>query len=196
MLRPITAVAAALLLAIGARAGFQGSVPVGWLGAGDWQLREVAGEAHLVESPYEQPPVVHGVPKPRTGRGHRWAVSAPTIKADSGRLLGYDTKGRDPTVRLVTDGKDKAASTRWAFEVVSRIVAERSKKERDFKEGPTGMTFRAMAAEGPHKGWYLAVKDGGKGPDGKGRRRLVLVRAKKDATVFKYIGEYLFPDHR
>jgi len=58
------------------------------------------------------------------------------------------------------------------------------------------MTFRATAAEGPLKGWYLAVKDGGKGPDGKGRRRLVLVRARKDATVFKYIGEYLFPDHK
>jgi hypothetical protein len=51
--------------------------------------------------------------------------------------------------------------------------------------GYEGMTFRAMAAEGPHKGWYLATKD-----EGKGKKSLVLVREKKHAAVFKYVSTY------
>jgi hypothetical protein len=171
---------AALLLAPGAcEASVQVRMTVGWLGTGDWQLRTDEGQVYLVKSPYKG--------GGRAG-GHRWAVSNPTIKAPNGTLLGYDAKGRDPSVSLVKAKGGKGASTRWSFETVSAIVPGESKKgekEFSFKEGPFGMTFRAMAAEGPYKGWYLATKD-----DGKGKKRLMLVREKKNATAFKYIDVY------
>jgi hypothetical protein len=180
----LAAVAAALLLAVAAaEAGIQHRHTVGWLGVGDWQLREGAGQAYLVESPYVQP-VVENDRVTRSGNSHRWEVSSPTIKAASGALLGYATKGRDPSVRMVSGKGEKGASTRWTFEIVSRI---RPKRGGDGVNGSGGITFRAMAAEGPYKGWYLATKD-----DGEGKKRLVLVREKKNAAVFKYVETFYF----
>jgi hypothetical protein len=51
------AVAVLLLAAAAAEAGVQGRYTVGWLGLGAWQLREGAGQAYLVRSPYAQPVV-------------------------------------------------------------------------------------------------------------------------------------------
>jgi hypothetical protein len=113
----LAAVAAALLAAGTARAGYQEERSIGWLGTGGWQVRESDGEVYLEVAPY-------------SGRAAHteWTVSAPaitTFKAGSGMNLGYDAKGRDPKVRLVTEkGEGKGAegaSTRWAFEVVKRL---------------------------------------------------------------------------
>src|SRR4051794_19366404 len=112
--RPAAA-AVALLLAAGiSGAAYQAREPTGWLGAGNWQMWEDKGEVRLVDS-------VELHSDRRIEKSRRWSVSNPTIKADSGKLLGYDTKGDGPRVRLVGDKKDKGASTRWAFEVVSHI---------------------------------------------------------------------------
>jgi hypothetical protein len=182
------AAVAVLLLPAAAQAAVQERKAVGWLGAGDWQLRKADGRAYLVESPYKEG---------KKAVGDWWDVSNPAIKASDGALLAYDAKGRDPSVSLVKETKEKAAratSTRWAFETVSKIVAPPSKnasKGSGIMEGPSGIRFRAMATEGPYKGWYLAAKD-----DGKGKKRLTLVRARKDATVFTYIDEYYYADHK
>src|SRR5262249_13578366 len=122
-----------------------------------------------------------------------------------------DPEGRTPLVRLVSD---KGANARWVFEFVSRLHPGEAKGESkgvSLKEGPSGFTFRVKAAEGPFKGWYLAAEElaaGQKGRGGqevgrKGRkgqdprlRRLRLVRAVKGATVFTYIDENYFVDHR
>jgi hypothetical protein len=58
-------------------------------------------------------------------------------------------------------------------------------RREEVRVGDEGITFRAMATEGPYKGWYLATKD-----DGKEKKRLVLVREKKNAAVFKYVAKY------
>jgi hypothetical protein len=177
------AVAALLLAAAAAEAGVQGRYTVGWLGLGAWQLREGEGQAFLVKSPYVQPVVEDNAVRPRPGKSHRWEVSSPTIKADSGRLLGYATKGREPSVRMVGKGEE-GASTRWSFEIVAHVIP----RGGSYWYGDGGIRFRAMAAQGPYKGWYLAAK-----ADGEGKlKRLVLVRAKKEATVFKYIEEYYY----
>src|SRR5262245_10008176 len=133
MKKSIIAVAAALLLAAGAgEASIQVRQSVGWLGEGDWQLRQEKGEVYLVKSPYKNGAKVT----------HTWAVSNPTIKASGGRTLGYDAKGRDPKARLVGQG-EKGASVRWSFEAVSRIEPGRRTVNRDvlMKQGPSGMTF-------------------------------------------------------
>jgi hypothetical protein len=192
----LVGLAAALLLAVGvSQAGFQGRDAVCWLGTGGWQLREDKEGAYLVECRWDRTDLL-----PREKR-HRWYVSAPTIKAESGKLLGYDPKGRDPSVRLVSD--KGASSTRWLFEIVSRLRPEPSKArwEEGLKKGGDGFTFRVMAAEGPYRHWYLAAE----GPaaarkegkaKGTARRRLKLVRGQKQATVFEYVQENYFVGHR
>jgi len=178
MLKHIGFAAAVALLAAGAAgASVQARDKVGWLGAGDWQLRDEGGRASFARAPYK--------PGARV-RHTSWSVSNPTVKSSRGSLLCYDASGRDPEARLLkrAGGGDSA---RWSFEAVSRIHPKLTDGEERVKEGPAGMTFRLRAAEGPYKGWYLAAK-GGEG----GKRRLTLVRARKDATVFKYIGEYFY----
>jgi len=176
MLKRITLAAAVTLMAAGAAgASIQVRQSVGWLGEGDWQLRQEKGEVYLVKSRYKGGARVT----------HTWAVSNPTIKGPGGRLLGYDAKGRDPKARLVKKA-GKGDATRWSFEAVSYISPKRSKSDR-IRVGPSGMTFRVRAAEGPCKGWYLATK-----ADGKDKKALVLVRARKDAAVFTYIEEYYY----
>jgi hypothetical protein len=172
----LAAVAAALLLTAGAaEASVQARTVVGWLGAGDWQLREHDDEVYLAEAAYEEGDVM-----PHTS----WTVSNPTIETSRGHLLAYDAKGRDPKARLVKEA-GKGDSTRWAFEEVSSISPKPRRSNCTIQEGPSGMTFRVRAKEGPYKGWYLAAKEG-KG----GNKALVLVRAKKGATVFKYIEKH------
>jgi hypothetical protein len=160
---------------------------VGWLGEGSWELRAVLGRAYLVKSADTSPK--------RAGDVHTtWTVSAPAIKTWSwgGKRLGYAAKGRAPSVRLVSDkGDDKrtdGASTRWAFEIVSHIRPWRGKVSHSphtVTKGHSGITFRAVATEGPYKGWYLATKE-----DGKDKKSLVLVREKKKATGFRYVEDY------
>jgi hypothetical protein len=170
------AAVAGLLLAAGlAEASVQFTDTVGWLGAGERLLWEGKDPAYLA--------VGRGYSSREKGR--QWSVSALWITAGSGKRLGYDAKGRDPKVQLV-GGKDKGSSTRWTFEIVGHLRPRALKpapdQPRKLQEGDKGITFRAMAAEGPFKGWYLAAK-----ADGKDKYRLTLVRAKKDSTVFKYI---------
>jgi hypothetical protein len=189
--------AAVLLLAAGvATAGDQAREGVYWLGTGDWQLCERDGEAVLR---------VSGWRKGKSGwlpadSRDEWYVSAPTIKSNSGKFLGSDPDGRTPSVQLV---KDKGANTRWVFDIVADISPGPAAGERrGMKAGPSGFRFRVKMDEGPFKGWYLAAeetvtepKEGGKGK-GPATRRLKLVRAAKDATVFTYIEENYFVDHK
>jgi hypothetical protein len=185
--------AAVLLLAAGvATAGVQERQAVYWLGTGDWQLCARDGEAVLVVSRWRKSGWL------RADNRDEWEVSAPTIKTKSGKFLGSDPDGRTPSVHLV---KDKGANTRWAFDIVANLQPGPAKgEERPMKEGPSGFRFRVLLAEGPFKCWYLAAeetvtepKDEGKGP---ATRRLKLVREAKDATVFTYIEENYFVDHK
>jgi hypothetical protein len=177
---------ALLLLAAGpSEAGIQESQLLGWLGEGNWELRELLGWAYLVKSPDTSP---KRTVKVRTS----WTVSAPSIKTRGGKQLGYAAKGRAPSVRLVSDKSDDkradGVSTRWAFEIVSHIRPWSGKVGRapyTVYKGHSGVTFRAMAKEGPYKGWYLATEE-----DVKGRKSLVLVREKKNAAVFRYVEDY------
>src|SRR5262245_31846013 len=101
--------AAVLLLSAGtSQAAVQGRDSVCLLGTGDWQLREKGGEAHLVKCRWDRSNWL-----PREKR-HRWYVSVPNIKAESGKLLAYGLKGREPSVYLATD---KGDHTRWLFEI-------------------------------------------------------------------------------
>jgi hypothetical protein len=74
--------------------------------------------------------------------------------------------------------------------------------EAKMKEGPSGFRFRVLVAEGLFKGWYLAAEETASEPkeEGKGKgpavRRLKLVRERRDATVFTYIEENYFVDHK
>jgi hypothetical protein len=168
---------ATLLLAAGwAEASVQAKKVAGWLGAGDWQLRDEDDEAYLVKDLDRVSPEVSHT---------SWTVSKATIESSLGNLLAYDARGRDPNARLVKKA-GKGDSTRWSFEKVSSIPLRRWTSDRT-QVGSSGMTFRVRAVEGPYKGWYLATKD-----DGKGRRSLVLVREKKKATVFKYVEHYYY----
>jgi hypothetical protein len=187
-------VAAILLVMPGAGgAAIQGKDRVYWLGAGDWQLREVDGEVCLVES---------RLPRKdwsRDDQRHPWSVSAPTIKSAGGKFLSGDPEGRDPSVRLVAE---KGPHTRWVFEFVDRLSPGRSEEESGrFKEGPAGFTFRVKLDEGPFKGWYLAAGDAVPAPkEGPGKKppakRLRLVRGAREATVFTYVEENYFVDHK
>jgi hypothetical protein len=177
-----------LLVPALSRAAVQGKDGVYWLGTGDWQLRENAGEVHLVQCPLPR--------DERLAKESRckWIVSVPTIKAaESGNFLASDPDGRNPTVHLVGD---KGANTKWVFEIVDRLSPGYSKEERHLKEGPEGFTFRVKLADGPFKDWYLAVE----GPEeGKAKsplvRRLKLVRGVKEATVLKYVEVNYFVNH-
>src|SRR5687767_8062041 len=100
MWKHVTFVAAVLVLTGGpAGASIQAEKKVGWLGAGDWQLREYEGEAYLAKAPYD----------PGAQVRHPWSVSSPTINGPGGQLLGYATKGRGPEVRLVAKGEEGAS---------------------------------------------------------------------------------------
>jgi hypothetical protein len=149
----------------------------GWLGAGDWQVRDEDDEAYLVKDPRRVSLEVSHT---------SWTVSKATIESSPRKLLAYDARGRDPNARLVKEA-GKGDSTRWSFEKVSSIPLKRWSSDRN-QVGSSGMTFRVRAVEGPYKGWYLATKD-----DEVGRRKsLVLVRHRKDATVFTYIEHYYY----
>jgi hypothetical protein len=185
-------VAAALLAAAGpCRAAVQGRAGVYWLGVGDRQLREVDGEPCLVPS--------GGLPPERLPpeQRHPWAVSVPTIKAPSGKYLGADPQGRDPSVHLYPARGDH---TRWVVEFVDHLSPGRSREEPRLKEGPEGFTFRVKLAEGPFKDWYLAAEAAPApeaGPDRKpAPRRLKLVRGAREATVFTYVETNYFVDHK
>jgi hypothetical protein len=174
-----------------AGAAVQGRDRVYWLGTGDWQLCEKGGEVSLVESRWDRS---DRLPKDRR---HEWSVSAPTIKSESGKFLGSDPDGRNPTVHLVGE---KGGNTRWVFEFVTTLSPGRSREETRMKEGPSGFTFRVKLAEGPFKDWYLAAEAPPAQKDRKGKdpatRRLKLVRDVKAATVFTYIEENYFVDHK
>jgi hypothetical protein len=174
-------------------AAIQGRVTVCWLGAGGWQLREKAGEVYLALCPWDKS---YTLPSEKR---YRWHVSAPTIRAESGKSLASDPSGRTPLVRLVSG---KGANARWVFEVVCCLQPEQGEGKKVLKEGLSGFTFRVRAAEGPFKGWYLAAEElaaGQKGRKGQvvdqkehkgqqpGLKRLRLVREVKGATVFTYI---------
>ncbi len=185
----LTALAAVLLgLAGTARAAVQGRSGVYWLGSGDWQLRELDGEACLVPSRLPR----SGWPPPEK-TGHEWTVSTPTIKSKSGKFLACDPEGRSPSVQLV---KEKGANTRWTFDILSNLNPGASREERGrFKEGFNGFRFRVQMAEGPFKGWYLACEEPQEGKE-TAPRRLKLVRDGRDATVFTYIETNYFVDHK
>jgi hypothetical protein len=187
--------AAVLLLAAGvATAGDQAREGVYWLGTGDWQLCERDREAVLRAS---------GWRKGKSGwvpadSRDEWYVSAPTIKSKSDKFLGSDPDGRTPSVQLV---KDKGANTRWVFDIVANISPGHGNEGVQYKVGPSGFRFRVKMDEGPFKGWYLAAEETATEPkeEGKGKgpatRRLKLVRAARDATVFTYIEENYFVKH-
>jgi len=188
-------VAALLLFAGSFHAAIQGKVSTCWLGAGDWQLREGEKEARLVGFKWNR---LDDVPR---WKRDCWFVSAPTIKSESGKFLSYDLKGREPSVYLT---KDKGDHTRWLFEIVERTRPQDAKsagKGSGIKEGADGYTFRVLAAEGRFKNWYLAAEDPPKEEKGRkgkepARRRLTLVRGKKQATVFEYVETVYFAEHK
>jgi hypothetical protein len=192
----LAGVAVVLLSGAGvSRAAVQGQEWVYWLGTGDWQLCEKEGGVCLVESHWDR-----SDGPPRNQRG-RWYVSAPTIKAESGKFLASDPAGRTPSVSLVSE---KGAHTRWVFVFVARLApgrAEGQSKGVNLKDGPSGFTFRVKAAEGPFQNWYLAAEEPTTEPDkGKGgeavARPLKLVPDVKKATVFTYIEENYYVDHK
>jgi hypothetical protein len=176
------------------RAAVQGREGVYWLGTGKWQLCPDGDSVYLVESHWDRSDWYRG------DKSLRWVVSTPTIKASSGKFLAGDPAGRNPTVHLVAT--PRRASARWVFEFVSRLEPGPSKEERGrFREGPSGFTFRVKKAAGPFKDWYLAAGEPAPGPNtAKGektvRRPLKLVRSVKDATVFSYIEDNYFVDHK
>jgi hypothetical protein len=176
-------------------AAVQGRDRVCWLGTGDWQLCEKDGGVCLVESHWDRS---DSLPQ---NQWYPWYVSAPTIKAASGKFLASDPAGRDPSVSLAGE---KGANTRWVFEFVSQLRPGRAKgqsKGDSFQEGPSGFTFRVKAAEGPFQDWYLAAEEGGSGPekrkgDGPVSRPLKLVPDVKKATAFTYIEENYYVGHK
>jgi hypothetical protein len=194
MKQPVTwklaGLAAVVLLGPGTvSAGVQGREGVYWLGTGDWQLCARNGEAVLVAS---------GWRKSWSGwlpedRRNEWHVSTPTIKSKDGKFLASDPEGRTPSVRLV---KDKGANTRWAFDILADVTPGRGDAdETKFKVGASGFRFRVLAAEGPFKNWYMAAEEPQQG-QGAATRRLKLVRDVKKATVFTYIEENYYVDHK
>jgi len=62
------------------------------------------------------------------------------------------------------------------------------------KEGPEGFSFRVQAAEGEFKNWYLAAEEIPKDREG-AKRRLKLVRSKKQATEFEYVQTCYYVHH-
>ncbi len=172
-------------------AAVQGRDRVYWLGTEDWQLCEKAGGACLVKG---RRPKEDSLPRDDS---RRWHVSAPIIQAESGLFLAGDPAGRDPSVCLV---RRKGANTRWTFEFVLRLDPGYSKAERRLQEGPSGFTFRLKAAEGPFRNWYLAAgeatADAGRRTGEAAVRPLKLVRDVKEATVFTYIEENYYVDHK
>jgi hypothetical protein len=191
-----------LLAAVGtSRAGVQERVTVCWLGTGNWQLLEKEGNVYLVECGWQW--LAARLEDKRSALAvdeHRkWHVSAPTIKSQSGKFLGSDPEGHTPSVGLV---KDKGANTRWAFDIVDHIHPGDAKGEdRRMKAGPSGFRFRVKMDAGRFKNWYLAVEEPRaerQEREGEGgiTRRLKLVRDVKQATVFTYIDENYYVDHK
>ena len=176
------------------RAAVQCREGIYWLGTGKWQLCSDGDRVYLVQS--------HGnrSDRYRGDKSRWWFVSTPTIKADSGKFLAGDPAGRNPTVHLVA--KPRGASERWVFEFVIRLEPRIAKGECPrFREGLSGFTFRVKKAAGPFKNWYLAAGEPAPGPkNARGektvRRPLKLVRSIRDATVFSYIEENYFVDHK
>jgi hypothetical protein len=193
--QPIGSLLALLLLLLAAgsfQAAIQGKTSASWLGTGGWQLREEGKEARLVEFEWNR------VDLPARWKRDCWFVSAPTIKSESGQLLAYGLKGREPSVYLSSD--KEGDHTRWLFEVVERTCPWDAKAGRGsgIKEGPEGFTFRVQAARGEFKSWYLAAEDPPKERKGKGpvKRHLTLVREKKQATVFEYVKTVYRAEHK
>jgi hypothetical protein len=198
----LAGLAAALFLIVGvSRAGIQIRDDVCWLGTegwqhtGGWQLRERDGEPCLVEgegyirSGWRHRLFARDRLKPAP---HRWYVSAPTIKAESGKFLAYGRKGREPKVYLA---EDKGHHTRWLFEIVKELRPRETKGVDKYKQGPEGFTFRVIAAEGEFKNWYLAAEDPPKEEKERNdrepaTRRLKLVRNKGMSTDFEYVSTY------
>ena len=184
----------ALLLVGVVHAGIQRDVSARWLGTAGWELRDGGDGAYLAEGVDSTPHQIRwdridAAPK---WHHHRWAVSAPTIQSDGGKFLSYSLKGRQPSVYLT---KDKGDHTRWVFETVERMRPERAKSsDRKMKEGPEGYSFRVQAAEGEFKNWYLAAEEAPKDRRG-AKRRLTLVRSKKQATVFDYVQKCYYVHH-
>jgi hypothetical protein len=192
----------ALLLVVGSIHGaIQRKISACWLGAGDWHLQEGEKDAHLVElagkAEASSPRRIRW-DRVETSRDvkwkhDRWVVSAPTIKSETGKFLSYALKGREPAVYLT---KDKGDHTRWVFEIVERVRPERSKSsDRNMKEGSEGFSFRVQAAEGQFKNWYLAAEDAPKDKKEPVKRRLTLVRSKKQATEFEYVQTCYYVHH-
>ncbi len=189
-----------LLTAVGtSRAGVQERVTVCWLGTGNWQLLEKEGKVHLVECGWQG--LAARIENRRLAVAeydHRkWHVSAPTIKSQSGQFLGSDPEGRIPSVGLV---KDKGANTRWAFDIVDHIhPGEANGEDSRMKAGPSGFRFRVKMDDGRFKNWYLAVQEVGaeqQEREGAVTRGLKLVRDVKEATIFTYIDENYYVDHK
>jgi len=196
--QPIGSLLALLLLLLAAgsflQAAIQGTTSARWLGTSGWQLQEEGKEARLVEFEWNR------VDLPARWKRDCWFVSAPTIKSESGKLLAYGLKGREPSVYLSSSDKE-GDHTRWLFEVVERTRPRDAKsagKGSGIKEGPEGFTFRVQAARGEFKSWYLAAEDPPKVREGEGRvkRRLTLVREKKQATVFEYVKTVYHAEHK
>jgi hypothetical protein len=170
----------------------QGRDTVCWLGTWDWQLREVAGEPRLVRCQWDRS---NRLPEEKR---HRWHVGTPTIRAESGKFLATDPKGRSPTVHLVSD---TGAHTRWTFEIVSRLQPSRAKDKSGLKEGSNGFLFRVIVAEGPFRNWYLAAEEPvvdqvQREGQGHASRRLKLVREVQASRVFTYVEDNYFVDHK
>lgn len=191
--------AVVFLTAVGtSRAGVQERVTVCWLGTGNWQLLEKEGKVYLAECGWQGLAARLESGLAVAGDEHRkWRVSAPTIKSQSGQFLGSDPEGRTPSVGLV---KDKGANTRWAFDIVDHIHPGPAKEEdQPMKAGPSGFRFRVKMDDGRFKNWYLAVEEAGaeqQEREGAVTRRLKLVRDAKEATVFTYIDENYYVDHK
>jgi len=188
------AVAIASLFAGGpSRAGVQGKDTICWLGVGEWQLCMQGAEAYLTERPL--PRKRYYARRSFVGWNRdRWTVSAPTIKTDGGKFLSYGLKGREPKVYLT---EEKGNHTRWVFEIGERLRP--SWKNSDFGYGPAGFTFKAIAAEGDFKGWYLGAEDApekGKGKEKEARRKITLVRQEKEAPLFTYAETFYYEGER
>ena len=149
---------------------------------------------------------------PRDQR-HKWFVSNPTIKAESGKFLAGDPEGLAPFGS--PRQRQGAAHRAWVFEIVSQLqpgqAKGQSKGDSHLKEGASGFTFRVKVAEAPFEGWYLAAEappedqkaregEGAKEKERKGQepkvRRLKLVKEVRGATVFTYIDENYYVGHK
>lgn len=183
----VTAASLLLLAVAPSPAGFQGKDVVCWLGKGDWQLRADDKGPYLVECrlPKERPLA--------RDKRHRWHVNAPTIKSENGLFLAYSLEG-EPSVYLT---KEAGKHARWLFQPEYQLeVRETGRGKERYKEGLEGFTFRVMAAEGTYRDWYLAVEDEQRKAKEPPRKRLKLVRVKKEAACFTYVRTSWWEGHK